>query len=288
MVRYFKSMDVSLFTQNGQFLMLALDHRGSFRKILNPQHPELVKKEKIIKIKKELIESLKDQFSGFLIDPEFGLPAYQSLNLPLNKPYLLSVEKSGFQEVGEERITQIEYQVDQLKKMGASGVKLLLYFNPYVKTAQLQLQTAAKVWHDCQAVNLPLFLEIVTYYTESTAWAKLNLVTESVKRFLSYGIRADVFKLDYPKDEVSCRLISSLLGKTPWILLSRGENFEIFKKQLEIVVENGASGFLAGRSLWQEIGRYQDDHERREFLNTVVKKRFQEIVSIVERKAFLV
>ncbi len=281
-------MDVSVFTDSGRFLMLALDHRGSFRRILNPQHPELVKDEEIIKIKGEIIESLKDQFSGFLIDPEFGLPAYKSLNLALNKPYLLSIEKSGYQEVEEERITEIEYQVEDLKRMGASGVKLLIYFNPFVKTSKTQLETAGKVWRACQAADLPLFLEIVTYYTEETVSYKLNLVTESVKRFLNYGIRADVFKLDYPKDEASCRTISLLLGKIPWILLSRGENFEIFKKQLEIAVENGASGFLAGRALWQEIGRYQDERQRKDFLETVVKKRFQKISSIVKKKSFLV
>lgn len=267
--------------------MLALDHRESFRKILNPLKPEAVGKEEMIKIKAEIIESLKDQFSGILIDPEYGLPAYKSVGLIKNKPYLLSIEKSGYQEIGEERITQLQYRVEELKKMGATGVKLLIYFNPYVKTAKPQLETAGKVWRDCRAAGLPLFLEIVVYYTENTASAKLNLVTESVKRFLNYGIRADVFKLDYPKDEASCRLVTSLLGRIPWVLLTRGENFQIFKKQLEAAVENGASGFLAGRAIWQEIGKYQNDVERKEFLNTVVKKRFQEIISIVEKKAFL-
>ncbi|MFN4212920.1 MAG: 2-deoxy-5-keto-D-gluconate 6-phosphate aldolase domain-containing protein [Microgenomates group bacterium] len=281
-------MDISSFTKGGRFLMLALDHRESFRKILNPQKPEAVTTEEIIEIKKEIIESLHDQFSGILIDPEYGLPAYQSLNFRLKKPYLLSIEKSGYRQVGEERITQLEYQVGQLKKMAATGVKLLIYFNPYVKTAKTQLETAAKVWRDCQAAGLPLFLEIVTYYTEQTASAKLNLVVESVKRFLNYGIRADVFKLDYPKNEASCRLITNLLGRIPWVLLTRGENFQIFKKQLEIAVENGASGFLAGRALWQEIGKYQNEEERKEFLNAVVKQRFQEITSIVEKRAFFV
>lgn len=280
-------MDLSSFTKDGKFLMLAIDHRESFRKILNPHHPEMIKKGEIIKIKAEIINSLKGRFSGLLIDPEYGLPAYKSLGLT-EENYLLSIEKSGYQEFGDERVTQLEYQVDQLKKMGASGVKLLIYFNPYVKTAQAQLKTAAKVWRDCQVAKLPFFLEIVTYYTEATALPRLNLVTESVKRFLGYGIRADVFKLDYPKDEASCQLITKILGRIPWVLLSRGENFEIFKKQLEMAVENGASGFLAGRALWQEIGNYQNENERKIFLNAVVKKRFQEIASIVEKKAFLV
>lgn len=287
-------MDTSSFTKNGIFLMLALDHRQSFRQILNPKKPEVVKEEEIIEVKLQIIESLADQYSGLLIDPQFGLPAYKKLlettvlrRIVENKPYLLSIEKSGFRQIGEERVTELEYNVYQLKKMGAAGVKLLIYFNPYVKTAKTQLETAAKVWCDCQSANVPLFLEIVTYYTEETASAELNLVVESLKRFLNYGIRADVFKLDYPKDEKGCQLVTRLLGRIPWVLLTRGENFAIFKKQLEIAVEGGASGFLAGRALWQEIGRYKNESERKEFLNTVVKKRFQEVASIVEKNAFL-
>ncbi len=279
-------MDFSSLTKNGKFLMLALDHRESFRKILNPQNPKAVTPEEMIKIKAEIIEVLQDQFSGFLIDPEFGLPAYRSLKTSVNKPYLLSIEKSGYQEKREGRITHLQYQVDELKQMGASGIKLLIYFNPYVKTATNQLQTAGKVWRDCRSLQLPLFLEIVVYYTEETPTGRLNLVSESVKRFLDYGVRADVFKLDYPGDETSCRFISKLLGRTPWILLTRGVNFAIFKNQLEVAIENGASGFLAGRALWQEIGQYQNESQRKNFLETVVKKRFQEITAIVEKKAF--
>lgn len=263
--------------------MLALDHRESFRKILNPHQPEAVKDEEIIKIKSEIIESLEGEFSGLLIDPQFGLAAYKNKT----KPYLLSIEKSGYQKVGEERVTELEYTVYQLKQMGAAGIKLLIYFNPYVKTATLQLTTAAKVWRDCQAADLPLFLEIVAYYTEETADRRLNLVTESLKRVLGYGIRADVFKLDYPGDEKSCRFVTALLGKIPWILLTRGENFKIFKHQLSEAIINGSSGFLAGRALWQELGRYRQEEERNQFLKTTVVKRFQEISSIVEKKAFL-
>jgi tagatose-1,6-bisphosphate aldolase len=277
-------MDLEKFTQNGRFLMLALDHRESFRKILNPQNPPAVEEEEMIKIKSEIIESLSSQFSGLLIDPQSGLPAYQSLAFAQTKPYLLSIEKSGYQKVGEERVNELEYTVPQLKKMGASGIKLLIYFNPYVKTAALQLATIAKVWRDCQAVDFPLFLEIVTYYTEQTLSSQLNLVTESLKRVLGYGIRADVFKLDYPGDEASCRFVTSLLGKIPWILLTRGENFHIFKHQLTEATVNGCSGFLAGRALWQEIGQYQSEGKRKEFLSAVVTKRFAAIAKIVENK----
>lgn len=280
-------MDISKFTKNGKFLMLALDHRESFKKIINPKEPEKTTAKEIISIKKEILENLSQDFSGFLIDPEYGLKAYEQMEEKPKTPFLLSIEKSGYQEENEERITQSQYTVSELKKMGASGVKLLIYFNPYVPSAIRQLKTAGEILKQCWAEKLPLFLEIVTYYTESTLNKKGNLVVESLMKFLSFGIRADVFKLEYPKDSPSCKLISKILGKIPWILLSRGENFNVFKLQLEDAVLNGASGFLAGRSLWQEIGQFKNELERRQFLTSTVKRRFQEIKNIVERVSFL-
>ena len=272
-------MKVDQFTKNGRFLMLALDHRQSFRQILNPLNPSATSDKQMIAVKKAIIESLSEKISGLLIDPEFGLPAYKSLNC--QKPYLLSVEKSGYQRKDEERITELEYEIADLKKMGASGIKLLLYFNPWVKSAIEQLKTAAFVYHQCRQENLPLFLEIVTYYTEETALNKNNLVVESLNKVLSFGVTADVFKLEYPLDRQGCLTVSKILGKIPWIMLSRGENFQIFKIQLEEAMANGASGFLAGRSLWQEIGRFSDDEKRKEYLQNCVQKRFDEIASIV-------
>ena len=272
-------MKVDQFTKNGRFLMLALDHRQSFRQILNPLNPSATSDKQMIAVKKAIIESLSEKISGLLIDPEFGLPAYKSLNC--QKPYLLSVEKSGYQRKDEERITELEYEIADLKKMGASGIKLLLYFNPWVKSAIEQLKTAAFVYHQCRQENLPLFLEIVTYYTEETALNKNNLVVESLNKVLSFGVIADVFKLEYPLDRQGCLTVSKILGKIPWIMLSRGENFQIFKIQLEEAMANGASGFLAGRSLWQEIGQFSDDEKRKEYLQNCVQKRFDEIASIV-------
>src|SRR5262245_57823985 len=115
-------MDFSKFTSDGKFLMLAIDHRSTLKKLLNSEQDE-----EIVKFKAEVIASLKEQFSSLLIDPQYGLPAYSYKT----KPFLLCVEKSGYQQEGEDRITQLEYSVEQLKNQGASGVKLVLQFNPH-------------------------------------------------------------------------------------------------------------------------------------------------------------
>ena len=51
----------------------------------------------------------------------------------------------------------------------------------------------------------------------------------------------------------------------PWTLLSGGDSFEVFEKQLRVACHNGCSGFLVGRALWQEAV-YLQGNERDSFL----------------------
>ena len=185
----------------------------------------------------------------------------------------------------------MEYTAKQLKDMGASGTKLLLYFNPESITCGQQIQTAKKALDDSRNNEMPFFLEIVTYGNEELALPGVALakpgksrsewVLRSVQMLIDENIVPDVWKLEYPGDLDSCKKITELVGSTPWILLTRGDSFEHFEKQLTDAVAAGAVGFLAGRALWQEIGDYNTDEEKKNFLNTVVADRFRKISDIV-------
>jgi len=133
---------------------------------------------------------------------------------------------------------------------------------------------------DSHKNNLPFFLEIVTYGNEELGKSRSEWALRSLEILLKNKIVPDVWKLEYPGDEKSCVKITELVDKTPWILLTRGESFAVFAKQLEIATETGAVGFLAGRGLWQEISDYKSDEEKKNFLNTVVADRFRKIFEI--------
>lgn len=263
--------------------MLALDHRGSFEKLLKTGNIA-GNENQIITIKRLLIESLNRLYSGILLDSKFGLPAYQEAaernSGILAKPYLLAIEKSGYRKENGGRVTELEYSVEFLKKQGAKGVKILLYFHPQAATAGLQLRLTKKLLEECRQNSLPLFLEILTYPLNSHGFDLAASIIDSVTVFLENDIKPDVFKLEYPGNPEACQSITDLLSGTPWILLTKGVDFQTFKIFLRNAVTHGASGFLAGRSLWQDfIDRPQDKWP--EFFSITVKERFQEITEIV-------
>lgn len=272
-------MNLDKFTKSGKFLMLALDHRGSFKKLMNPQNPDLITDDEVIALKSEIIDSLKDQFSGLLIDETYGLGAYSHHN----KPFLLPLEKSGYTDQAGERITEVEYRVTQLITYGASGGKLLLYFNPHISSANRQIETARKVLQQCKESHFPLFLEIVVYEIGNDQ-ERLNkdrpeLVLSSLRMLIENAVVPNVWKLEYPGSGESCHKITQLVGKTPWILLTRGDTFDVFKEELKVAIKSGAVGFLAGRALWQEVCTMQGT-QKEEFLTHTLPERFKIISKI--------
>jgi tagatose 1,6-diphosphate aldolase len=267
-------MDTQIFTKDGKYLMLAFDHRGSFAKMIDP-----FSKETAIEMKKQIIETVYDQMSGALIDLDYGFPAYSQIVRDEIKPFLLPMEKTGYKDEGGERITEIAYTAQELKQMGATGVKLLVYFNPGYKTALKQLAITKKVMEEAKEAGMPFFLEIVNYDNDNDS----SRVVRSLERFLNHGIYPDVYKLEYPGSLENAQKVTKLLEskKIPWIILTRGADFNNFVQQLEISVEAGCVGFLAGRSLWQEGPGLKTQEKKDKFFNETLPGRFKLISNIV-------
>ena len=65
-------------------------------------------------------------------------------------------------------------------------------------------------------------------------------------------IDCDLLKLEYPGSAEACRRLAAVLDR-PWAVLSAGVPFDEFTKVLQIAFDDGgASGFIAGRSVWRE------------------------------------
>lgn len=268
-------MNLDQFKKNNKFLMLALDHRGSFKKLMNPENPDSVTHEEVINLKREIIGALEDQISGMLIDEVYDIPP----DMQKGKPFLLPLEKSGYTEEKGERITELEKSVEEIKALGASGAKLLLYFNPFLPSAIKQLELVKKVVDECRQNDFPLFLEVVTYELEGKEEDREKLVLGSLDMFINASVVPNVWKLEYPGSLEGCNLITKKVEGTPWILLTRGVTFDEFLLQLKDAISSGAKGFLAGRALWQEICKLTGE-EKRKFLQETLPERFKMIAEI--------
>ena len=59
----------------------------------------------------------------------------------------------------------------------------------------------------------------------------------------------------------ACKRLNDAVN-VPWVILSAGVSYEHFRTQVEISCRAGASGFLAGRSIWRDAASTRGPQER--------------------------
>jgi len=290
-------------TSEDFFTILAFDHRQSFVRMLNPVTPQAVTYDEVVAAKSDVVRLLAPHASAVLLDPVYGAPqAIASGALPGRTGLLLAIEESGYTGSDLARISSLlpGWNVAKSKRMGADAVKFLVYYHPYAgELTAIQEDLISEVIQSCREADLAFFLEPVSYSidpdsTKNSAGfaAQLpHLMVEIAHRLGALG--PDVLKLEFPvnasydMDEASweraCRAVSAA-SPCPWAVLSAGVDFEVFIRQVEIACRSGASGYIAGRSLWKE-GIPLPPAERENFMLTVAATRLDRLSEIAGRYA---
>ncbi len=267
--------------ENGVISAAAMDQRGSLQKSIGKAREDgKATADDLATFKKAVVAILTPHASAILIDPEFGL-----LALEVKAPdcgVLLAYEKTGYDATVKGRLPDLldEWSVRRLVEAGANAIKILLYYDPADDEAINTVKHAfiERIGAECAAIDVPFFLEPVTYRDDVSGldWAKAkpDAVTRSMEEFSKDKYRVDVLKVEVPIDmkfvsgtasftgeeaytrEQALRLFkaASDAATKPFIYLSAGVSNEQFVETLLLAAESGAdySGVLCGRATWQE------------------------------------
>ncbi len=84
-------------------------------------------------------------------------------------------------------------------------------------------------------------------------------------------------------DRTACASITAAVHR-PWVILSAGVSYEEFACQLEIAAKAGASGYLAGRSLWRETASARSAEEFADAI-TLTRERIRKLNAITRAHA---
>lgn len=276
------------------FSILAFDQRGNYVKML----PEGASYTQAADIKREVVAALSPHVTAVLLDPNYGLSA--ALASSGNSGLLMALEKTGYS--GDPQARRVDFMdgwtVAKIKQMGASAVKLLVYYHPdAVAVAEAVEAVIDQVGEACIAHDLPLFVEPLVYSldptgsTDSATFAAdmPRLVRETARRLSA--LRVDVLKLEFPVNvkytpeenawRAACEAISEV-STVPWALLSAGVAFEVFARQVEIACRAGASGFLGGRAIWTEAVA-MTAADRQTFLTSTAVQRLETLRAITDQ-----
>ncbi|MDV2989703.1 MAG: tagatose 1,6-diphosphate aldolase [Dehalogenimonas sp.] len=282
----------------GLFIMTAMDHRGSLEKGLCID-PDADCFRLMVDFKLDLCRALAPASSGVLLDPIYGAAqAIASGALPGNTGLLVSVEATGYEGGKTARVTRLldGWGVEKIKRLGASAVKMLVYFRPDSgDLATIQLDTVAKAAAQCREHDIPFLVEPVSYAldgesAEAYGAKKTDIVIATAKMMTALPI--DVLKAEFPADMKlvtdegrlldACRALDAASAK-PWVILSAGADFSVFRRQVELACRAGASGFLGGRAIWQEAVAMTDRDARRRFFETTALARLNELIDLTRQ-----
>jgi tagatose 1,6-diphosphate aldolase len=261
----------------GIFALAAIDHRDSFGVAFRSAGFEAPSPERIADLKATIARALAPHATGLLIDVELGAPAI-ALGAPGPCPIVVPLEAQGYEDASARRVTTFlpGFSPALARTLGATACKLLLPYRPdHEASAVLQDEVVRTAVAGCHEQGLPLILEPILYALpdespELFAAAFAALVVASAKRL--QGLGPDILKMQFPRDDRGdeaawCKQLDAACASTPWVLLGGGGAPEVFARDLRIACAAGASGFIAGRTLW--TGIIGDDMEAETWLRRV-------------------
>jgi tagatose 1,6-diphosphate aldolase len=234
----------------GVICLLALDHREAMRNAFRRVGVEDVNANEMLETKSRIVEAVGPSATGVLLDH-----AAAHVSRPDGIGLLVPLEEQGHEQLDGARLNRLEFTAEDALRIGADGCKLLLHYRPdHPASAQRQREVVARAADDCHRQRLPLVLEPLVYrldgesegaYTNAFA----DLVVRSASDLADSG--ADILKLQYPGDFAACGRLTVAASPLRWALLGGSEvDGEAFAAALEAACRAGASGFMAGRTIW--------------------------------------
>ncbi len=275
---------------DGAIMAIACDQRGGMRTLLasDPAEQARITNDMLGDTKSDITKYLASEASCVLLDPLCAVPRIVEEGV-LNRDtaLLIGLDASGF-DVSPEgfRLSRLVPGIDarRVRELGGTGGKIMVYLRADRPEANSHNVAILKQCiADFASEDLLLVVEFLTYQLEGESAEDYtanipSLVEEGTRISLDCG--AKVLKLPYPGTPEACARITSLAGDVPWAVLSAGVNHATFLDQVEIAMRNGASGVIAGRSLWKDCISLDRDVQR-ERLKTIAVSRLREIQAVI-------
>jgi tagatose 1,6-diphosphate aldolase len=276
----------ALSNDKGIISAAAMDQRGSLQKSIATAKgvdTKAVTPEMMSEFKTAVTRVLTPHASAILLDPEFGLEAAKARSS--NAGLLLAYEETGYDNTQPGRLPDLLPHVSakRIKDWGADAVKILIYYTPF-DTADINDVKHAfieRVGAECQAVDIPFFLEFVGYDPKGGdekglefAKIKPQVVIGSMAEFTKPQYLVDVLKVEVPVNAEFVEGSSVYKGQKaytraealghyrraadvatkPFIYLSAGVSNAQFVESLHMATEAGTdySGVLCGRATWKD------------------------------------
>lgn len=276
----------------GAMMVIACDQRGGMRTLLaaTPEEQAKIGNDVLGMTKMDITSHLARHATAVLVDPICAVPGLVDQGvLHRSTALLIGLDASGWETSLEGyRISTLVPGITarKVRDLGGTGAKIMVYLRsdmPAANTANIE--TLRQVIADFAQENLLLVVEFLTYALEgedkAAYAAKIPELIEGGSR-ICLDLGSKVLKIPYPGTARACANITAMSGDVPWAVLSAGVDHATFVGQVETAMANGASGVIAGRSLWKDCISL-DRAVTRQRLTDIAVPRLRELQAIIAR-----
>lgn len=255
---------------DGYFLICAIDHLSDFAELLAPD-PATVTFADVVAAKDAVVRAVAPSVSAVLLDPLYALGhLVGSGAVPGPVGLMSSIEDEDYQHPAGPRRTRIRegWNATRVKVAGADVLKLLWFYRPDgdAEVAADQRRLVADLVAECADLSLPLVVEPIWYPLPGEDPAGEEWRAARVRGIIASTVAAgdlgvDMLKVEFPgyvetpagQDAAAeaCAELDAAVH-VPWVILSAGVGYTDFLTQVRIACQAGASGYLAGRSIWRD------------------------------------
>ena len=275
---------------NGAMMVVACDQRGAMRLLLadTEEARAAITNEHLGAVKTDIVLNLANHASSVLLDAACAVPrVVDRAELARDVALILGLDASGYDETPEGyRLSRLVADIDarRVRDLGGTAGKIMVYLRAdHPEANRHNIAILDQCIADFARENMLLVVEFLTYQLpgesrEDYERAVPRLVVDGSRICLDCG--AKVLKIPYPGSAAACAEITGMARNVPWAVLSAGVDHQTFVGQVEIAMSNGASGFIAGRSLWKDCISL-DSGVARDQLTQKSLPRLQELQKVV-------
>lgn len=267
----------------GFWKMVAIDQRTPlFGPIAEKRGAKEPPREDIVEVKRLITKHLSPKASALLIDPLYGYT--DCINeMPTETGLVISYEHSITENTPKGRKSSPipDWSVAKTCRIGGDAVKVLAWYRPDADPEIVAHQQAfvRKAGEECAKHDMVMLLELLLYPLPGEDPASLDakrekLVLESLEPFCDPAYGIDIFKVEPPgsvhkvpdpngPDAATLQKAYDTMGKMlprPWVMLSAGATAADFERSMNYAYRAGASGYLAGRAVWQDAFAHFPDY----------------------------
>lgn len=277
---------------DGAMMVIACDQRGGMRSLLAdaPEDQAKITNDILGLTKMDIAAYLARHATAVLVDPICAVPGIVDQGvLHRSTALLIGLDASGWDTSPEGyRVSTLVPGITarKVRDLGGTGAKIMVYLRSDTAAANTaNIDTLRRVIADFAQENLLLVVEFLTYALpgeDKAAYAaKLPSLIEGGSR-ICLDLGSKVLKIPYPGTAAACANVTAMSGDVPWAVLSAGVDHATFLTQVETAMANGASGVIAGRSLWKDCISL-DRAVTRQRLTDIAVPRLRELQAVIAR-----